>query len=441
VAKSQANTEKKSRVIIAEVLSSLLQSSGSLSTHLSKYKDHPESSLIQETCYGCCRWFRLLEHILDQFLKKPLKSKDRDIKCLLIAALYQLRELNQAEYAVINESVSAANLLGKPWAKGLVNAVLRNYLRGKDKVEEGLSSTSTDIQYSFPKWLFDQLESQWPNDAESIVIASNERPPLSLRVNLGKVSREQYQLELAEAGIESSPGQYADSSLYLAKPRAVSEIHGFLEGMSSVQDEASQMVVGLLDLQPGLKVLDACAAPGGKTCHILESEHSLTECVAIDMGPRKLERIEENLQRLGLNARLVDSDASDIDNWWDGAEFDRILLDAPCSATAVIRRHPDIKVLRQPRDIEELLGVQANLLTSLWKCLKPGGLLLYTTCSLLKQENEEQISQFLESTDNAKYEGIAADWGVECRFGRQLLPGDKNGPDGFFYCPLRKSQS
>lgn len=423
------------------MLSELLQGSGSLSTHLSRFKDHTESGLIQETCYGCCRWYRLLEFILDQLLNKPLKSKDQDVRCLLLAALYQLRNLNLAEYAVINESVSAASLLGKPWAKGLVNAVLRNYLRGKDKIEQELASAAADVRNSFPQWLYEELEAQWPGQAESLALASNERPPLTLRVNLGKTNRDQYQLELADAGIEASPGQLANSALYLAKAVPVTEIPGFLEGKASVQDEASQLVAGLLDLLPGQRVLDACAAPGGKTCHILESEHSLTQCVAIDIGSRKLERIQENLERLGLRARLVDSDATDLDNWWDGVEYDRILLDAPCSATAVIRRHPDIKVLRRAKDLEQLLSIQANLLESLWKCLKPGGLLLYTTCSILRQENEEQIIRFLDSTDNAKYEGIAADWGVECRFGRQLLPSDKNGPDGFFYCPLRKSQS
>lgn len=432
--------EAKSRVVIAQVLSGLLNGSGSLTTHLSKFKDHSESSLIQETCYGCCRNFQLLENILQQLLHKALKTKDPDIKCLLIAGLYQLRGLNQAEYAVINESVSAASLLGKPWAKGLVNAVLRNYLRGKDDIEAALEDSPAQLKYSFPPWLSEQLQSQWPDDWQTIMMASNQRPPLTLRVNCSKTDRNKYLKELAELSMDAAPGNLADSALYLDKAVPVSGIPGFAEGMVSVQDEASQLVAGLLDLQPGMRVLDACASPGGKTCHMLESECSLTHCAAIDIGSNKLERIQENLNRLGLSAQLIDADASNVDSWWDGNAFDRILLDAPCSATAVIRRHPDIKLLRRSADLDELLLIQAKLLQSLWQCLKPGGLLLYSTCSLLRQENEQQIKQFLESTDNAKYEGIAADWGVECHFGKQLLPGDQNGPDGFFFCPLRKSQ-
>ena len=230
----------------------------------------------------------------------------------------------------------------------------------------------------------------------------------------------------------------ADSALYLDKPAPVTDLPGFAEGKVSVQDEASQLVPKLLQLEPGQRVLDACAAPGGKSCHILESEHSLTSLTSIDMTQSKLDRIRENFERLGLESSLVAADASEIEAWWDGNHFDRILLDAPCSATGVIRRHPDIKLLRRPEQIKALEEIQSNLLEKLWTCLKPGGLLLYTTCSLLRQENEDTIKRFLDSTDSAKYEAIAADWGVECAFGRQLLPGTNSGPDGFFYAVLRK---
>ena len=429
-----------SRAVVAKILSDLLSGHGSLTTQLAKYKDLDDFSLIQESCYGSCRWFFLLEHILSGLLNKPLKPADLDIKCLLICGLYQLRELEVAEYAVINETVSAAVVMKKPWAKGLVNAVLRNYLRKKANIESTLSDRSLNVFHSHPDWLLAEIEAQWPEQSEQILSGNNQRPPMSLRVNQGLRSRMECLQALESAEKNALAGDYASSAIYLSKPLPVSDIPGFDEGWISVQDEASQLVPGLLQLEPGQRVLDACAAPGGKTCHILESERSLTECVAIDLNSRKLERIRENLQRLGLEATLIEADASDVGAWWDGQQFDRILLDAPCSATGVIRRHPDIKILRKEKDIKSLMLIQQKLLTALWPCLKPGGLLLYTSCSLLRQENEAQIVGFLDSVDNAKYEGIAADWGVECRFGRQLLPGASQSPDGFFFSLLSKDQ-
>jgi len=427
-----------SRAIVAKILCSLLNDRGSLNTLLGNHKDHPEFSLIQESSYGCCRWYFALESLLEQLLNKPLKKQDLDIKCLMICALYQLRELQVAEYAVINESVSAALIFKKPWAKGLVNAVLRGYQRKKGVLEETLATRTANKCLAFPHWLESEISKQWPEQALSIFQNSNQRPPMTLRVNLARNSRDQYLEALAEAGVSASVGHLAGSALYLDKPAPVTDLPGFAEGKVSVQDEASQLVPSLLQLEPDQHVLDACAAPGGKSCHILESEHSLTGLTSIDMSQSKLDRIRENFERLGLEANLVAADATEIEAWWDGNQFDRILLDAPCSATGVIRRHPDIKLLRKPEQIKSVAETQFSLLTKLWACLKPGGLLLYTTCSLLRQENEETIKRFLDSTDSAKYEAIAADWGVECAFGRQLLPGTNSGPDGFFYAVLRK---
>ena len=430
-----------SRAIVAKILCSLLNDRGSLNTLLGNHKDHPEFSLIQESTYGCCRWYFALESLLGLLLNKPLKKQDLDIKCLMICALYQLRELEVAEYAVINESVSATLVFKKPWAKGLVNAVLRGYQRKKDELEQKLTATQANADVAFPSWLESEISKQWPDQASSVFHNSNQRPPMTLRVNLTRNSREQYLESLAEAGAGASAGGLADSALYLGKPAPVTDLPGFSEGKVSVQDEASQLVPGLLQLEPGQHVLDACAAPGGKSCHILESEHSLTSLTSIDISQSKLDRIQENLERLELESTLVAADAGEIETWWDGTQFDRILLDAPCSATGVIRRHPDIKLLRKPEQINSLGEIQSALLTKLWPCLKPGGLLLYTTCSLLRQENEETIRRFLDSTDSAKYEAIAADWGVECAFGRQLLPGTNSGPDGFFYALLRKESA
>ena len=428
-----------SRAIVATLLSELLSGNGSLSTHLNKYRERADFSLIQESCYGACRWFTVLEYILSTLLNKPLKAGDQDLKCLLICGLYQLRELDVAEYAVINETVSAAVAFKKPWAKGLVNAVLRNYLRNKQAIEQALEKDNPSVLLSHPAWLLAEIKSQWPEQAGQILHNNNLRPPMTLRVNQQQRSREDYLALLQAADVEAQAGALTATAVYLQKPSPVANIPGFDDGLLSVQDEASQLPAGLLQLEPGLRLLDACAAPGGKTCHILESEPLLTNCTAIDLSLRKLERIEENFQRLHLSATLIEADAADIDSWWDGQLFDRILLDAPCSATGIIRRHPDIKLLRKPEQIEQLLLTQTRLLTSLWSCLEPGGILLYTTCSILRQENEERIAHFLECTTNAKYERITADWGVECRFGRQLLPGANQGPDGFFFCLLQKT--
>ncbi|MFT4817134.1 MAG: 16S rRNA (cytosine967-C5)-methyltransferase [Pseudohongiellaceae bacterium] len=427
-----------SRAVVAKILCSLLNDRGSLNTLLSNHKDHPEFSLIQESSYGCCRWYFALETLLGQLLNKPLKKQDLDIKCLMICALYQLRELEVAEYAVINESVSAVLIFKKPWAKGLVNAVLRGYQRKKDELEKALTASKSNGDLAFPKWLDSEISRQWPEQALSVFQNSNQRPPMTLRVNLARNSREQYFESLAQAGIVATAGAWTDSAVYLDKPAPVTDLPGFTEGMVSVQDEASQLVPNLLQLEPGQLVLDACAAPGGKSCHILESEDLLTSMTSVDISQSKLDRIRENLERLGLESNLVAADAGELEAWWDGTHFDRILLDAPCSATGVIRRHPDIKLLRKPEQVKSLTEIQSDLLTKLWTCLKPGGLLLYTTCSLLRQENEETIRRFLDSTDSAKYEAIAAEWGVECAFGRQLLPGTSSGPDGFFYAVLRK---
>ena len=427
-----------SRAIVAKILCSLLNDRSSLNTLLGNHKDHPEFSLIQESSYGCCRWYFALESLLEQLLNKPLKKQDLDIKCLMICALYQLRELEVAEYAVINESVSAVLIFKKPWAKGLVNAVLRGYQRKKNELEKALTASQPNGDLAFPSWLDSEIRGQWPEQALSIFHNSNQRPPMTLRVNLAKNSREQYLESLAQAGIGATAGGLSDSAVYLDKPTPVTDLPGFVEGKVSVQDEASQLVPNLLQLEPAQHVLDACAAPGGKSCHILESEDSLTRMTSIDISQSKLDRIRENFDRLGVESNLVAADASELETWWDGIQFDRILLDAPCSATGVIRRHPDIKLLRKPEQAKSLAEIQSTLLTKLWTCLKPGGLLLYTTCSLLRQENEETIKRFLDSTDSAKYEAITADWGVECAFGRQLLPGTNSGPDGFFYAVLQK---
>ena len=426
------------RAAAATIIASLINQRGSLSVSLANFSSHPEAPLLQELCFGTCRWFYLLEYLLNELLNTPLKNKDCDLKCLLLVGLYQLRELSIPEHAVINETVKSAINLKKPWAKGLINAVLREYQRNFDDLNTSLENADHTIRYSCPVWLKSEIAKAWPLHSKEILHNNNLRPPLTLRVNLNRKSREDILKLLLTKEISAKPGKLAKSSIYLQTPIPVEQIPGFKEGWVSIQDESSQLVADILQLNPDQTVLDACAAPGGKTNTILESERSLSKMVALDNSPSRVEKIFENLSRLKQTANVIAGDARKPSEWWNGDQFDRILIDAPCSATGVIRRHPDIKILRTPKDLVSLRKTQADMLRALWPCLKQNGLLLYTTCSILPKENDLQIKEFLESANNAKNEGIPADWGVECKYGRQLLTGAIDGPDGFFYSLLRK---
>lgn len=429
----------KLRAKAAVTLSKLLAQEGSLASLLRR-ADYPadDSSfpLLQEIVFGTCRWYFQLDAILAQLLSKPLKAKDNDVRCLLLIGLYQLHHLRVPDYAVVNETVAATKALKKDWAKGLVNAILRGFLRDTETLVKK-SLTSEQGEFAHPRWLIERLRSAWPQQWAQILKDNNIRPPMTLRVNTHRIAMEQFLANLEQAGIDAAAGPLASTSVYLANPCPVESIPGFEEGLCSVQDEASQLIPGLLDLQDGLRILDACAAPGGKTCHILESGFEFKELVALDNDARRLERLQQNLDRLQLHATVTVGDAGDAAQWWDNAAFDRILLDAPCSATGIIRRHPDIKLLRRDTDIPKLGLLQTQLLESVWGCLNPGGLLLYSTCSVLPEENSAIVGRFLESHDDAKLETIDAQWGVECDIGKQLLPG-AGGNDGFYFARLRK---
>lgn len=427
------------RAHAASILSKLLSQEGSLATLSSRTGDliNPqESALLQEICFGTCRWYFQLNAILRLLITKPLKEKDADLQCLLLIGIYQLHYLRVPDYAVVNETVAATQALGKQWAKGLVNAVLRNFLRDSDALLLK-ANASQESRYAHPLWLIKRIRAAWPDHWEAVLMANNQHPPMTLRVNSSRMSRAEYLQHLEQAAVKAHPGSLTATSIYLEKPCPVDSLPGFREGLVSVQDEASQLIPQLLAIEPGLSILDACAAPGGKTCHILESERSQVRVVAIDNDARRLERLHQNLARLQLSAEVLVADAGVVKDWWDGKPFDRILLDAPCSATGIIRRHPDIKLLRREADLEKLRQIQTQLLSSLWACLKPGGLLLYSTCSVLPEENSDIVDTFLTHQPDAQHEGIQADWGVECARGRQLLP-HPDGNDGFFFARLRK---
>ena len=403
---------------------------------LQSVSDARQRALIQELVYGTLRWFYRLDALLQQLLQKPLKQRDADVRCLLLTGLYQLTQLAMPQRVAVNETVQATEALKKTWARALVNAVLRNYQRraGSLAVAE---EADAEVKFAHPAWFIGRLQTDWPNDWEAILTANNERPPFSLRVNQRRVTRDEYLDGLNARSIEAQPLPYVETGLMLKKPVPVEKLPGFSEGVVSVQDGAAQLAAGLLALAPGLRVLDACAAPGGKTAHILEAEPELNGLTAIDINERRLQRIEENLLRLSLHADLQQGDAAEPAAWWDGRPYDRILLDVPCSATGVIRRHPDIKLLRKPGDVATLVTRQERLLQALWPLLVPGGMLLYSTCSVLFDENSGQVARFLERQADAAEVSINAAWGRGCQQGRQLLPGEDE-MDGFFFACLQK---
>ena len=419
--------------VIAEVSQKQRSLNGVLAAALIPLPEN-ERSLCQQLCYGVLRWQLALQSLSQQLINKSLKAKDSDIEALLLCGLYQLRDMRIPSHAAISETVNACKTLGKPWATGLINASLRNFQRKQAELEKKLVDKESAL-YSHPDWLIQQFKQDWPEHWQQVLTANNQQPPMMLRVNQQHNSRTDYIEKLNQADIIASELTSSDEALLLEKPCDVYQLPGFREGDSSVQDGAAQQVVQLLNLDSGLRILDACAAPGGKTCHILEKQPD-NEVVALDIDAKRLQQIEQNTTRLNLNATLLAADAGDTDKWWDGQLFDRILIDAPCSGTGVIRRHPDIKLLRRADDIEKLAQQQKLLLDNLWPLLKPDGLLVYTTCSALKQENEQQIATFLEQHPEAEEQIPDIAPAQRRPFGYQRLPGD-DVSDGFYYACLR----
>jgi 16S rRNA (cytosine967-C5)-methyltransferase len=395
-----------------------------------------ERGLAQELCYGTLRWAPRLEALADKLLDKPLRARDRDVHALLLTGLYQLLYLNVPVHAAVSLTVDATARLGKDWARGLLNGVLRRLQREQEALLAAVDAGDT-AALAHPAWLLGRLAQDWPEHWRDIAAANNVRPPMTLRVNRLHGSREQYLERLQQAGLPAAASSHAPDALTLETPVAVERLPGFADGDVSVQDAAAQLAAGLLQLAPGQRVLDACAAPGGKTGHILEACPDV-ELLALDSDAERLARVQENLTRLGLTAELRAGDAGDPKTWWDGRPYDRILLDAPCSGSGVIRRHPDIKSLRRAEDIAALNLQQARLLRALWPLLAPGGILVYATCSILTAENAGQVTAFLRDEAQARELPISAAWGLAAAAGRQILPGE-NGMDGFYYAALGKA--
>ena len=427
------------RVAAAEVIAEVLRGR-SLSMQLPLYVDkvnQDNQSLLKELCFGTLRWYPQIDIILDELIEKPLRQKELPIKALLACGLYQLLYMRIAEHAVINETVAACKKLKREWAKGLVNAVLRKVQRQRQSLFDKHQQNPV-FRHGHPQWILNQLKHSWSEPvAEQIIAANNHQAPMTLRVNALKCSRDDYLQRLEDVGMTASVTQHSAQGIILAKPVDVFELPGFKQGLVSVQDEAAQLAASLLELAPDQRVLDACCAPGGKTCHILESMSALQSVVAIDLEQQRLKRTDDNLQRLGLKAQLIAADVGDADQWWDQQLFDRILLDAPCSASGVIRRHPDIKLLRKDTDIDKLADIQHYLLKEVWNTLAKGGILVYATCSVFTRENDQVIERFLAEHKEASLLTIEASWGQTTEHGRQLFP-SINGCDGFYYSRLQK---
>lgn len=406
-----------------------------LSKMLPLFSEKRDQAFIQAISFGVCRRYYYLDALAQMLLNKPMNEKDQDIYCIILIGLYQLTDMRVPPHAAIAETVEVASYIEKPWAKNLVNAILRGYQRQADELNNKISQ-GPEAHYNHPAWMIGKVKKQWPNDWETILAANNQQPPLALRVNLQRLTREKYLQNFSTHESKASPIAETNAGIIIEPAVDVSNIPGFAAGEISVQDGAAQLAAGLLQLEPGLRVLDACAAPGGKTAHILENQPDIT-LIAIDKDAFRLRSIQENLDRLQLSAICQCADAANIDQWWDGILFDRILLDAPCSASGVIRRHPDIKLLRRAEDIQSLSEQQHRLLNAMWKILKPNGLLVYATCSVFLEENVKVLNEFLAKNDDAKEEKINATWGIALEVGKQILPG-MHQMDGFYYGCLRK---
>jgi len=377
-----------------------------------------------------------IKAIMKHLLERPFQKRHQEVDTILMLGLYQLLFTRIPQHAAVSESVEMAKKINIPWASGLVNGVMRRYQREAEHLKQQVERDDFS-RLSHPHWLIESIEAAYPDSWQTILEGNNARPPMTLRINSSKTRSADYFLQLKEANIAARPNKHVSSAITLDKPTDVSLLPGFDQGHVSVQDAAAQLATQLLDAKIGDCVLDACAAPGGKTGHIMEALKGELDMHVLDISEKRLERVTENLDRLGYIATNHTGDAAQTGTWSDTL-YDRILLDVPCSATGVIRRHPDIKWHRKKPDIEKLITLQQSILQNIWSCLKPGGQLLYITCSLLPDENEQQIQQFLAHQEDATEVAIGdANWGHARAHGRQTLPGE-NDMDGFYFCVLNK---
>ncbi|MGD8838071.1 MAG: 16S rRNA (cytosine(967)-C(5))-methyltransferase RsmB [Gammaproteobacteria bacterium] len=387
--------------------------------------------LARELSFGYCRWCFALAKLLEGRLQKPLRERDRDIEIILSLGLYQLLVMKTEAHAAVNETVQLAVGQRKAWARGLINAVLRGVIRDGVELDRQAGSEA------YPEWMRDRMERDWGEQAERLMRCGNQRPPFTLRVDTRQIGRDEMIAMLAAAGIEAQKHARVESAIELPSPCDVSEMPGFSQGLLSVQDAAAQLAATLLPCKPGARVLDACAAPGGKAMHLLQACEGL-DLEVLDSNEPRLERLRQNLARINRTARIMVGDADSPRDWFDGEAYDLILADVPCSASGVLRRHPDIKLLRRESDIMPLVALQRKIVDALWQLLKPGGSMLYCTCSVFKEENELQIEEFVRRHADCVETGLEqAAWGEARPGGRQILTGSDN-MDGFYYALLTR---
>lgn len=399
--------------------------------------DDRDRALAAELSYGVCRWYRRLDALVARLLQRPLKGRDRDLRVLLLIGAYQLLYSRVPPHAAVSTTVAVTRLLGKSWASKLVNGVLRR-LQREQAAHEAAVDAQPACRYALPDWLYDGIAAAWPGRAEAICAQLQLRPPMTLRVDLRRTSRADYAGELGAAGMPATPHPTIASALVLEQAVPVARLPGFNDGRVSVQDAGAQLAAPLLDLRRGQRVLDACAAPGGKSLHLLQHEPAI-RLAALDIDAGRLQRVADNLARAGVAAELFGADAAQPRGAaWAGERYDRILLDAPCSATGVLRRHPDIRLLRRADDIRALAARQGALLDALWPLLQPGGRLLYVTCSLLPAENTAPVAAFVARQPDVRVVDMRDLPGTQLDDGVQLLP-DIDQTDGFYYAALQKA--
>ena len=432
----------RTRALAAETVDAVVTGGRSLDAALDEAAARLPASelpLLRALCYGVLRRYWSLDASLSQFLEKRLKRRDRVVEALILVGFYQLSEMRIPAHAAVSETVEATRLLGRQYQARLVNAVLRRFTREEP---DGTAAASATARYNHPEWIIGALEQDWPDDWRAILDANNERAPMWLRVNLARTTRAEYLSLLASAGIEVAPDAPLAETIRLAAPVAMTMLPGFDAGLVSVQDAAAQLAAPWLLEGGAANVLDACAAPGGKSAHLKEVGGPSLRLTCIDIDAARVAMIGETMARLGHEAIVMRGDASDPGSWHDGRPCDAILLDAPCSASGVIRRHPDIKHLRRPADIDRLAALQAAILRALWPLLAPGGRLLYVTCSVFARENDAVVGKFLEESDDAVENKVLHNNNIRAlmrrkAFGFQLLPGT-SGMDGFYFACLEK---
>lgn len=399
-----------------------------------KLRDPRDRALLMALLSDGARWWLRFDTALDRLLDKPLRHKEPEVHALLVLGLVQLEILQLQDYAAVAATVEATRALGRPRLAGLVNAILRRWQRERVELLAALD-TRPQTRYALPPWLVKTITTDWPDQQEAVLADSNREPPLMLRANRRRITRDALIEQLRAAGYQADAHPWLADGIVLPHSSDVTRMPGFAEGWFAVQDGAAQVAADVADVRHGQRVLDACAAPGGKACHLLErAEIALT---ALDFDATRTTRIRQNLDRLGLQADVRVGDAGDPSGWWDGKLFDRILIDAPCSATGVLRRRPDVRLHRRASDIEPLVAQQQRILAALWPLLAPGGRLVYITCSLLRAENEAVVDRFFTGRDDAKAIPLQLPAGQTATTGWQILPGDGD-LDGMYYAVFER---